>query len=65
MLHAQRISHSQSPSRNAIQVKNIGNTQVGHVSRQVASKLAPLLDRNLVTVEGIMRDGNCKFLISP
>ncbi|TFK44820.1 SNF2 family N-terminal domain-containing protein [Crucibulum laeve] len=44
--------------RNAIQVKNIGHTQVGHLPRQVASKLAPLLDRHAVTVEGIINDGN-------
>ncbi|EPQ57350.1 hypothetical protein GLOTRDRAFT_74086 [Gloeophyllum trabeum ATCC 11539] len=44
--------------RNAIQVKNIGGTQVGHLPRQVAAKLAPLLDRGLVTVEGVMHEGN-------
>ncbi|KAF8893981.1 SNF2 family N-terminal domain-containing protein [Infundibulicybe gibba] len=44
--------------RNAIQVKNIGNTQVGHLPRTVVSKLAPLLDQKLVTVEGIMTEGN-------
>lgn len=37
---------------------NIGQVQVGHVPRNVASKLAPLLDRNIVTVEGVMKDGN-------
>ncbi|KAK7472758.1 hypothetical protein VKT23_000868 [Stygiomarasmius scandens] len=44
--------------RNAIQVKNIGRTQVGHVPRNVAAKLAPLMDQKLVNVEGVMRDGN-------
>ncbi|KZT00465.1 uncharacterized protein LAESUDRAFT_553779 [Laetiporus sulphureus 93-53] len=44
--------------RNAIQVKNIGGTQVGHVPRNAAAKLAPLMDRNLVTVEGVMHEGN-------
>ncbi|EDR08813.1 SNF2 superfamily protein, partial [Laccaria bicolor S238N-H82] len=38
--------------RNAIQVKNIGHVQVGHLPRNVASKLATLMDRQLVTVEG-------------
>lgn len=38
--------------RNAIQVLNISKTQVGHIPRNIASKLAPLIDRNLVTVEG-------------
>jgi len=37
---------------------NIGQVQVGHVPRNVALKLAPLLDRNIVTVEGVMKDGN-------
>ncbi|GBE78013.1 hypothetical protein SCP_0108950 [Sparassis crispa] len=44
--------------RNAIQVKNIGNTQVGHIPRQIAAKLAPLMDRNVITVEGVMHEGN-------
>ncbi|EMD31673.1 hypothetical protein CERSUDRAFT_88802 [Gelatoporia subvermispora B] len=44
--------------RNAIQVKNIGHVQVGHVPRNVAAKLAPLMDRNVVTVEGVMHEGN-------
>jgi SWI/SNF-related matrix-associated actin-dependent regulator of chromatin subfamily A3 len=46
-------------SRNAIQVKNIGRTQVGHIPREVAAKLAPLMDQSLVTVEGVMDEGNC------
>ncbi|KAI0633366.1 SNF2 family N-terminal domain-containing protein [Trametes polyzona] len=44
--------------RNAIQVKNIGGTQVGHIPRQVAAKLAPLMDSGLITVEGVMHEGN-------
>ncbi|KAI0690203.1 SNF2 family N-terminal domain-containing protein [Cerioporus squamosus] len=44
--------------RNAIQVKNIGGTQVGHIPRNVAAKLAPLMDSNLITVEGVMHEGN-------
>ncbi|TFY66346.1 hypothetical protein EVG20_g4743 [Dentipellis fragilis] len=46
--------------RMAIQVKNIGGTQVGHLPRTVASKLSPLLDRQLVTVEGTMNEGNLR-----
>ena len=45
--------------RNAIQVKNISRHQVGHIPRTVASVLAPLLDQKLVTVEGVINDGNC------
>ncbi|KAI0675019.1 SNF2 family N-terminal domain-containing protein [Trametes maxima] len=52
-----RQPHNQY-DRNAIQVKNIGGTQVGHIPRTVASKLAPLMDAGLVTVEGIMHEGN-------
>ncbi|KAG5648541.1 hypothetical protein DXG03_003152 [Asterophora parasitica] len=44
--------------RNAIQVKNIGQTQVGHLPAKLAVKLAPLLDQHLVTVEGVINDGN-------
>ncbi|KAG1751540.1 SNF2 family N-terminal domain-containing protein [Suillus paluster] len=44
--------------RNAIQVMNIGGTQVGHISKQVAAKLAPLLDRGAITIEGVMHEGN-------
>ncbi|CAE6341818.1 unnamed protein product [Rhizoctonia solani] len=44
--------------RNAIQVMNIGMRQVGHIPRQVAANLAPLIDRELILVEGTMNDGN-------
>ncbi|KAF8200953.1 SNF2 family N-terminal domain-containing protein [Pholiota molesta] len=44
--------------RNAIQIKNISRVQVGHLPRNVALKLAPLLDRRAVTVEGVINDGN-------
>jgi SWI/SNF-related matrix-associated actin-dependent regulator of chromatin subfamily A3 len=43
---------------NAIQVLNIGRAKLGHLSRQVAAKLAPLLDRGLVSVEGVVHEGN-------
>ena len=36
-------------------------TQVGHLPRQVVTKLSPLMDRGLVNVEGIMHEGNCKL----
>lgn len=39
---------------------NISRVQVGHVPRKVAEKLAPLLDRKAVTVEGVINDGNSK-----
>ncbi|KAF7790393.1 hypothetical protein EIP86_001348 [Pleurotus ostreatoroseus] len=44
--------------RNAIKVENIGGTQVGHVPRDKASLLAPLIDRGSITVEGVMHEGN-------
>ncbi|KAJ3934005.1 MAG: SNF2 family N-terminal domain-containing protein [Lentinula lateritia] len=44
--------------RNAIRVDNIGHTQVGHLPRTVASKLAPLMDSRAITVEGVIHDGN-------
>ncbi|TFK26482.1 hypothetical protein FA15DRAFT_667364 [Coprinopsis marcescibilis] len=52
-----REPHNQY-DRNAIQVKNMRNVQVGHLPRNVVSKLAPLLDRGAVTVEGTINDGN-------
>ena len=42
-------------------MKNIGHVQVGHLPRNVASKLATLMDRQLVTVEGVVNDGNRKY----
>lgn len=51
-------------SSNAIQVKNIARAQVGHLPRAVASKLAPLLDRRAVTVEGVINDGNRNVLLT-
>ncbi|KAJ7217931.1 SNF2 family N-terminal domain-containing protein [Mycena pura] len=53
---------SNHPNRNAIQVQNIGSVQVGHLPKAVVAKLAPLLDQGLVTVEGIMIQGNCIVL---
>lgn len=47
--------------RNAIQVKNIAGQQVGHIPRENASNLAPLLDQRLVTVEGVILEGNRTF----
>ncbi|KAL0578764.1 hypothetical protein V5O48_003262 [Marasmius crinis-equi] len=44
--------------RNAIRVLNIGGTQVGHIPRNMASKLAPMLDARKITIEGVTLDGN-------
>ncbi|KAH9998504.1 SNF2 family N-terminal domain-containing protein [Russula compacta] len=44
--------------RNAIAVQNIGRTQVGHIPRQTAARLAPIIDAGLITVEGTMNEGN-------
>ncbi|KAI0305630.1 SNF2 family N-terminal domain-containing protein [Multifurca ochricompacta] len=46
--------------RNAIAVQNINRTQVGHIPRQTAVKLAPLIDAGLITVEGTMNQGNLR-----
>ncbi|KAG9104378.1 hypothetical protein FRC06_003185 [Ceratobasidium sp. 370] len=43
---------------NAIQVMNVRMRQVGHIPRQTAANLAPLIDRDLIVVEGMMNDGN-------
>ncbi|GJE94457.1 SNF2 family N-terminal domain-containing protein [Phanerochaete sordida] len=52
-----REPHNQY-DRNAIKVVNIGGQQVGHVPRTDAARLAPLLDRGDITVEGAMHEGN-------
>lgn len=41
-------------------MENIGGMQVGHVPRDKASRLAPLIDRGVITVEGVMHEGNRK-----
>ncbi|KAG8910275.1 hypothetical protein FRC00_008504 [Tulasnella sp. 408] len=43
---------------NAIRVLNASGTQVGHIPRTVAAKLAPLMDQSRVSVEGVMKNGN-------
>ncbi|KAL5485063.1 ARC19 [Sanghuangporus weigelae] len=53
----ERQPHNQY-DRWAIRVGNIAGTQVGHLPRNVVSRLSPLLDRNLISVEGIMVNGN-------
>ena len=47
--------------RNAIAVQNIGRMQLGHIPRDMASKLAPLMDSSLITLEGTMNEGNCEL----
>ncbi|KAF8342156.1 SNF2 family N-terminal domain-containing protein [Cantharellus anzutake] len=44
--------------RNAIQVMNLTNQQVGHIKREFAQKLSPLIDANLILVEGTIVNGN-------
>lgn len=47
--------------RNAVAVQNIGRTQVGHLPRQMAARLAPYIDAGIITVEGTMNEGNCEI----
>ncbi|XP_030463667.2 putative SWI/SNF-related matrix-associated actin-dependent regulator of chromatin subfamily A member 3-like 1 [Syzygium oleosum] len=52
---------------NAIKVLNTRTVQVGHVERDVAAVLAPLIDSRLISVEGIVpntRSGGSKFRIA-
>lgn len=49
--------------RNAIQVKNFAREQVGHIPRDTAKNLAGLMDRNMVSIEAVINDGNCEFVI--
>jgi len=46
--------------RNAIKVINISGMQVGHIPKDIAAKIALLIDRKLVTIEGTMLSGNCE-----
>jgi hypothetical protein len=48
--------------RNAIAVHNIADETVGHVSRDVAMDLAPLMDQNLVTFEAEATGSVKKYL---
>lgn len=36
----------------------MGNQMVGHLKREVASKLSPLIDASMIAVEGVMDAGN-------
>lgn len=53
-----RMCISHVAVRNAIVVQNIGRMQVGHIRRQIAANLAPLMDSSLITLEGTMNQGN-------
>lgn len=37
---------------------NMGNQMVGHLKREIATKLSPLIDSSLIAVDGVMDDGN-------
>ncbi|KAK4688842.1 hypothetical protein P7C73_g1286, partial [Tremellales sp. Uapishka_1] len=39
---------------NAVKVVNASQTQVGHIPRAVAARLAPLMDGKVIAVEGVM-----------
>ncbi|TQE06120.1 hypothetical protein C1H46_008316 [Malus baccata] len=45
---------------NAIKVLNTRTLQVGHIERSVAAVLAPLIDSNLISVEGIVPNTRSK-----
>jgi SWI/SNF-related matrix-associated actin-dependent regulator of chromatin subfamily A3 len=51
MVFVRREPHN-AYDTNAIQVLNVRRQQIGHIPRNVASKLAPFLDRHQFTVEG-------------
>jgi hypothetical protein len=37
---------------------NMGNQMVGHLKREVAAKLSPLIDSSLIAEDGVMDEGN-------
>jgi SWI/SNF-related matrix-associated actin-dependent regulator of chromatin subfamily A3 len=51
MVFVRREPHNAYDS-NAIQVLNVRREQIGHIPRTVASKLAPFMDRDQLTIEG-------------
>lgn len=46
--------------KNAVMVTNISGVQIGHLPRNVVTKLVPLLDGRIVTIEAVMHEGNCE-----
>ncbi|KKY25618.1 putative snf2 family helicase [Phaeomoniella chlamydospora] len=40
--------------RNAIRIDNVGGTQIGHIGRNIAAKLAPFLDSKALFAEGYL-----------
>ena len=47
--------------RNAIQVLNIRNIQIGHIPRAIAAKLAPYLDEGSIIVDAVLTDRRGEF----
>ncbi|KAF8241560.1 hypothetical protein K440DRAFT_641993 [Wilcoxina mikolae CBS 423.85] len=47
--------------RNAIRINNVNGVQIGHVPRHLAARLAPLLDRRIAGLEGIVAGRKGQF----
>lgn len=52
-----------SYDRNAIKVLNIRNEQVGHIPREQAAVLAPLMDNHTIRVEGTVPNGGMDTIL--
>ncbi|TVY33609.1 DNA repair protein RAD5A [Lachnellula subtilissima] len=46
---------------NAIRVNNVHNTQIGHLPRNIASKLAPYMDSRTIVMEGVIAGEKATF----
>ncbi|KAI5840077.1 putative SNF2 family helicase [Morchella snyderi] len=47
--------------RNAIQVNNVSGSMIGHIPSWMAAYLSPLIDKNLIQIEGIITGKKTKY----
>lgn len=50
--------------RNAVCVNNVRGEKVGHIKREMAKALAPIMDKNLARVEGFVAYHHVSFVIA-
>ncbi|KAF8318099.1 hypothetical protein DL93DRAFT_2054681, partial [Clavulina sp. PMI_390] len=54
----EEVNLARQPSNQYDRCQNMAGVMVGHLKREIAAKLAPLIDQNLILVEGIINAGN-------
>ncbi|XP_013396086.1 flocculation protein FLO11-like, partial [Lingula anatina] len=50
---------------NAVRVDNVGSVQVGHIKRELAAALAPIMDQGIARVEGVVPYGSKNMYSMP